>query len=74
MFTLLLVEHSHQDRVRGLLWLGMGTALLFLPYLLFNQLIQGSIWPNTFYAKQAEYAVQRQVPLLLRFLDELNCL
>ncbi len=70
VFTLLLVEHSHQDRVRGLLWLGMGTALLFLPYLLFNQLIQGSIWPNTFYAKQAEYAVQRQVPLLLRFFDE----
>ena len=36
--------------------IGAGTALLFAPYLLFNLVVEGSIWPNTFYAKQAEYA------------------
>lgn len=44
----------------------LGFALLFVPYLLFNFRLSGSIWPNTFYAKQAEYAVLRQAPLLSR--------
>jgi hypothetical protein len=44
----------------------LGFALLFLPYLIFNYRLSGSIWPNTFYAKQAEYAVLRQAPLLSR--------
>ena len=48
-----------------LLFVG-GFALLFLPYLAFNARLAGSIWPNTFYAKQAEYAVYRQLPLLQR--------
>ena len=29
-------------------------------------MLGGSLWPNTFYAKQAEYAVQRAAPLLTR--------
>ncbi len=31
--------------------------LPFIPYLLFNHILSGSWWPNTFYAKQAEYAI-----------------
>ena len=32
-------------------------ALVLAPYLLFNLRVAGRPWPNTFYAKQAEYAV-----------------
>ncbi|KPL74340.1 hypothetical protein ADN00_13645 [Ornatilinea apprima] len=46
-----------------------GFSLAFVPYLGFNLSISGSIWPNTFYAKQAEYAVLYQTPLILRFLN-----
>ena len=36
--------------------------LPFIPYLLFNHILSGSWWPNTFYAKQAEYAILTQTP------------
>jgi hypothetical protein len=39
-----------------------------LPYLLFNHSLSGSWWPNTFYAKQAEYAILTQNPLLQRLV------
>lgn len=42
-------------------------ALLFLPYLFFNSAISGSWWPNTFYAKQAEYAALLTQSFTLRF-------
>jgi arabinofuranosyltransferase len=72
VFTLLLKESSWRERARGFAWMVGGVGLLFAPYLLFNLFIQGSIWPNTFYAKQAEYAVQRQLPLLLRVFNEVK--
>ena len=37
-------------------------------YLLFNLQVTGDLLPNTFYAKQAEYAIARSVPFLQRFL------
>lgn len=48
-------------------------TLAFLPFLIlyfvFNQLTAGTWWPNTFYAKQTEYAVLYQTPILQRFLQ-----
>jgi len=38
-----------------LLVAGVGFLLPLLPYLLTNWLASGTLWPNTFYAKQAEY-------------------
>lgn len=70
--TLLMVEHEWRGRVRALGWLVAGVLLLFAPYLAFNMVIQGSIWPNTFYAKQAEYAALQQVSLISRFFNELK--
>lgn len=40
----------------------LGFLLLFIPYLIFNQINAGSLWPNTFYAKQAEYAILLRLP------------
>jgi hypothetical protein len=44
----------------------MGIALFFLPYLLFNRTLAGTFWPNTFFAKQAEYAQARAAPFWRR--------
>jgi hypothetical protein len=48
----------------------VGFFLLFSPYLLFNKILSGTWWPNTFYAKQAEYAVMLQSPLVDRLIDQ----
>jgi hypothetical protein len=56
-----------KSRMNGFLSTVLGFALGFLPYLFFNRLISGAWFPNTFYAKQAEYAVYQQIPLLERF-------
>jgi hypothetical protein len=44
-----------------------GAALPVLPYLLFNLATAGTIWPSTFYAKQAEYAGLRRASIVARF-------
>ena len=45
----------------------IGFASLFVPYLLFNLVLAGTPMPNTFYAKQAEYAIWQARPFLSRF-------
>jgi hypothetical protein len=40
-----------------------GLTAILAPYLLFNLQLAGTPWPNTFYAKQAEYAILRELPL-----------
>ena len=47
-----------------------GTAVLpLLPYFLFNYWTSGTIWPNTLYAKQVEYAVALAQPFVGRFFQ-----
>ncbi len=48
------------ERVKRLLVYGGTAVLALIPYFLFNYLTSGSIWPNTFYAKQTEYAAVLQ--------------
>jgi len=57
---------SERRSWRSLLVAGVGFGALLVPYLLFNSALSGSPWPNTFYAKQAEYAILRDQPLLAR--------
>ena len=42
-------------------------ALPLAAYLTFNFMLSGQIWPNTFYAKQTEYASMREVSVLIRY-------
>ena len=42
----------------------IGFASLFVPYLLFNLYLDGTPWPNTFYAKQAEYAAWQSTSII----------
>lgn len=69
---LLLVWVCGKRRWRSAAALLAGYALAFLPYLAFNRWLAGAWWPNTFYAKQAEYAILRQQPLISRLLGEFS--
>jgi hypothetical protein len=42
-------------------------AAVLAPYVAFNYKTSGSLWPNTFYAKQTEYGFLRNLALPLRF-------
>ncbi|MFZ5822706.1 MAG: hypothetical protein ACOYYJ_22670 [Chloroflexota bacterium] len=58
---------SVRMRLRDLGLFALGFAALFVPYLLFNLVLAGTPMPNTFYAKQAEYAAWQAKPFLERF-------
>ncbi len=49
-----------------------GFLCTFAPYLVFNYVLAGSWWPNTFYAKQAEYAAHQTFPIGQRYLSQLG--
>lgn len=63
-------QKSLRGVVLGGLAVGVGLALLAVPYLAFNLRFSGEIWPSTFYAKQAEYASLLQQPLGLRLVQQ----
>ena len=60
---------SGKKRWRDLSLFVIGFASLFVPYLLFNLILAGTPMPNTFYAKQAEYAIWQARPFLSRFWE-----
>jgi hypothetical protein len=67
MFSLI---YSKQLRIVNFLRIFGGFCLGFVPYLLFNNLLAGSLWPNTFFAKQAEYSIELQTSLLSRLGEQ----
>ena len=68
--VVLLGQPSWRKRLRGLANIVLGFGSPFALYLLFNLIITGHPWPNTFYAKQAEYAVLLKQPFLKRLVGE----
>jgi len=73
-FPLLLLIYfngnDNKSRVKATILSSIGIACLFIPYLGFNLILAGDWWPNTFYAKQTEYAIMREAPLISRFFKE----
>ena len=56
--------------VRVLIQFAFGYAILMIPYLIFNLATSGTILPNTFYAKNVEYAsLFEQAPFLVLWLQ-----
>lgn len=51
---------------------GAGFALILLPFFGFNYTVNGSVWPNTFYAKQTEYAPLYETSFLLRYFNQMT--
>ena len=56
LFVALFSEKTWRLRGEALFKTLIGFGSLFLPYLLFNLALSGNPMPNTFYAKQAEFA------------------
>jgi len=67
--SILISSCANHNKIRTVSAMLLGFSLVFIPYLLFNRIIANAWWPNTFYAKQAEYAILQNIPLLNRFLD-----
>jgi hypothetical protein len=68
---LLIVSQSSMKQILQLtVRFGIGFISITGAYLLFNKLINGNWLPNTFYAKQAEYAIERAAPLLSRLGEQ----
>ncbi|HEY3310472.1 MAG TPA: hypothetical protein VGK00_02425 [Anaerolineales bacterium] len=64
--AILLAEKTLVARLNGLLSLLVGFGVMVLPYILFNLMISGAPFPNTFYAKQAEYAGWQDLSIVTR--------
>ena len=72
VFVLVFQKYDWKQSVKTLRY---SLAALSIPlgvYLLFNFWLSGHIWPNTFYAKQAEYAALQEIPLLTRYFQILS--
>ncbi|HCB01977.1 MAG TPA: hypothetical protein DEP19_06305 [Anaerolineae bacterium] len=65
-FTIFFTEQDMHSRLRAFFPVLIGFGSIFLFYLLFNLAIGGTPMPNTFYAKQAEYASWQALPIFER--------
>jgi hypothetical protein len=65
---MLLTGSAWSVRIRNAALLFAGALLPMIPYFAFNLWSSGNIWPNTFYAKQVEYASVYAQPLATRFV------
>jgi hypothetical protein len=61
-----------RSRLRSAAAAGLGLLLPLAGYGYFNWALSGHWLPNTWYAKAAEYAVLRQIPLLVRVAAQLG--
>jgi hypothetical protein len=68
-FIMFFNEWLKKKSIRPLLWLITGSAVPVILYLFFNRALSGNWLPNTFYAKQAEYATYQTLPLVTRFIS-----
>ena len=74
LLMILVSRKGWKDRLVSFFVFFGAVSSLLLPYLLMNQGLSGAWWPNTFFAKQAEYAIHRQAPLWQRYLQQLRLL
>jgi hypothetical protein len=66
MLVILLTEKDARGRISSLSRYLIGFGSIFVPYILFNLAVGGAPMPNTFYAKQAEYAAWQELSILTR--------
>lgn len=70
LFSAWFAEPAGKVKLRSLLQVSAGFVLMFVPYLLFNMAVAGQAWPNTFFAKQAEYVALRELFLGRRLVEQ----
>jgi len=69
--TCMLDSNGHRERFSRGLGLVVGFTLPFGAYMIWNRVLAGTWWPNTFYAKQAEYAIELLEPWWMRFGEQI---
>lgn len=63
LMTIFFVEKGTRSRLTAMMRYSLGFVPILGLYLLFNLAIGGTPMPNTFYAKQAEYAAWQMIPI-----------
>jgi hypothetical protein len=66
LMAILFTEQDTHSRLTAFTRYLIGFGSLVVPYLLFNLALGGTPMPNTFYAKQAEYASWQTIPIFTR--------
>ncbi len=70
--TILVISYQFYGKkpelVRSFIKLILPLILLLIPYLSFNYLISGNVWPNTLIAKQLEYASFKEINFFTRYI------
>ena len=66
VMVLVLSKMAWQKIFSKVFRLMTGVLVCLIPYLVFNFASGGNWWPNTFFAKQAEYAILLEEPFLVR--------
>jgi hypothetical protein len=69
VFVVFLSSSDIKNRLAGFFMLLMGFGVILTFYLFFNLFIAGTPFPNTFYAKQAEYGVLQNISYISRFFN-----
>jgi hypothetical protein len=64
------VEDQWRRRISSIIYLCLGVVFFVLSYAAFNSSLFGTYLPNTFFAKQAEYSIYQQIPIIHRFIDQ----
>lgn len=67
VLILVALLSSKEKRLYRIIGFCLAVTAVLLPYFLFNYGISGTLWPNTLYAKQAEYAVLLEEDVVSRF-------
>ena len=70
LFAIVLMERKIPRILRIAIILFAGFLVIFGPYLVFNRVLAGAWWPNTFYAKQAEYRIYQEIPFVMRLIEQ----
>jgi hypothetical protein len=72
IWVILLSKASVKEKISSL-WRGLAVfSAIFGLYLTFNYFVAGTVWPNTFYAKQTEYSILKETPYYLRYIKEFS--
>lgn len=72
LFVLIFDDGVFKEKIEKLVKMLAGLLLFILPYFLIMTMMNGSILPNTFFAKQFEYQELKKQVLYIRFINQMK--
>ncbi len=64
-----LSKYDLKTKLKQVVSMFAGVIIFVGVYMVLNYVNSGTIWPNTFYAKQVEYAALQSIPLVKRYFS-----